>query len=69
MNVKTTTDTLNTAESVNVVNMADHIARLRDEGKIHRRGFFFTYMPDGGQVIDLTAHRLERIRRQYCCCC
>jgi hypothetical protein len=49
-----------------VVSLADHIVRLRLAGKIQRRGFFFNYMPDGGTVIDLTEHRLERIRRQYC---
>lgn len=49
-----------TRESGNVVMMADHIARLRDLGKIHRRGFFFTYIPEGAQVIDLATHRRER---------
>ncbi|MBU0858939.1 MAG: hypothetical protein KJ667_03295 [Alphaproteobacteria bacterium] len=53
-------------ETANVVIMSDHIARLRDEGKIKRRGFFFTYVPEGAAVIDLTARRLERIRQQYC---
>lgn len=52
-------------EAANVVVMADHIVRLRDAGKIKRRGFFFTYTPEGATVIDLTARRLERIRLQY----
>lgn len=66
MNVKSATSPATGLEAANVVIMADHIARLRLEGKIHRRGFFFTYMPEGGTVIDLTEHRLERIRRMYC---
>jgi hypothetical protein len=66
MTAKTATSPATGLEAANVVIMADHIARLRLEGKIHRRGFFFTYMPEGGEVIDLTEHRLERIRRMYC---
>lgn len=54
------------SEAANVVIMSDYIARLRDEGKIQRRGFFFSYHHEAAPVIDLTARRLERIRRQYC---
>lgn len=44
----------------NVVLMSDHIARLRDEGKMKRRGFFFTYTPEGASVIDLASRRQAR---------
>jgi hypothetical protein len=43
--------------TANVVIMSDHIARLRDEGKIQRRGFFFTYTPEGAAIIDLATRR------------
>lgn len=46
--------------TANVVLMSDHIARLRDEGKIARRGFFFTYTPEGAAIIDFAARRQAR---------
>ena len=53
-------------EAANVVIMSDHIARLRDEGRIQRRGYFFTAVRHGANVIDLVDYRLEKLREQYC---